>query len=125
MVYTTYLSKMKDIPKGATKFLVTRLLPKGFDKDSYGGLIYAPELSPSEQLLFQYKYDEDWNRFRLKFVREMKNRKSTQETLSRIGNMLENNEDIYLICYEKEHEVCHRTLLAQELGKRGFEYREF
>lgn len=123
MIYTTYLSKMKDVPAGVTKLLVTRILPKGFNLDKHRDVIYAPELSPSELTLKKYKFDEDWYEFRRSFKREMK-KEPMKEKLKKLEEELKEGKDFCLICYEKEHEYCHRRILGEYFKDKGYNWEE-
>ena len=123
MLYSTYISKMKNIPEGKKKYLITRFIPNKFDVDKYENLTHRPDLSPSQTLLLRYKQDDDWAYFEMKFKREMNDREDLKLALEDIIKESK-EEDIYIICYEKEVEICHRRLIGEYVRKQGIKYEE-
>lgn len=124
MLYTTYISNIKNIPTESIKLIITRYLPKQFNIKSYRNCFYAPILSPSAQLLKNYKQDNDWNNYVITFNKEMNN-DNVRNYLSKVSKALDANQDVYLICYEKNQLRCHRTLIAELLKAMGYMYEEF
>jgi hypothetical protein len=99
MLKETYLAKMKQIAKenpDAAFIVVTR---------SAGHV-----LSPSWKLLNDYKDGHiDWAQYTEKFRREMDCDSCIAE-MKRIWD-LSQRKDVFLVCYEKQGEDCHRYLL--------------
>lgn len=123
MLYTTYISNIKNIPDGIEKRLVIRLLPPKFDLAKYPELLHTPELSPSKSLLLQSKENGDWNFFRIRFAREMMQREDLREAMQHFLKRLRAGDDICFICYEKDC-YCHRFLLAKWFEDQGIEWKE-
>ena len=125
MLYTSYISKISDMPLDMNKVLITRFLPKDFDFSKYENLKYIPQLAPSKELLLKHKQNPDWEIYIINFNLEMENRKDSQEMLQRLLRILKKENDICLICYEKDYLHCHRYLLAQWFISHGIEWKEY
>jgi hypothetical protein len=99
MLKETYIAKMKETAAKnpeAVFIVVTR---------SAGHV-----LSPSWKLLNDYKDGRiDWNRYTLRFRAEMAAAECREE-MKRIWD-LSQKKDVFLVCYEKPPEHCHRYLL--------------
>ena len=99
MLKETYLARMKQTAKenpGATFIVVTR---------SAGHL-----LSPSWKLLNDYKDGQiNWAQYTERFRCEM-NCDLCRKEMKRIWD-LSQTKDVFLVCYEKDGENCHRHIL--------------
>ena len=124
MLYTTYFSKMKDIPEDAIKLIITRFPPKWIDVSSIPNVYIVKGLSPSQELLLNYKRDNDWNKYVISFNKEMDSKQDMKRMLSKLRTTLESGKDVYLICYEKDYMKCHRSLIGQYFGEEGIEWKE-
>lgn len=124
MLYTTYFSKMKDIPENAIKLIITRFPPKWINIDSIPNAYIAKGLSPSQELLLKYKENNDWEWYVENFFEETDYRQDMKRMLHKLRNTLKNNKDVYLICYEKDHTKCHRSLIGQYFEEEGIEWKE-
>ena len=105
MLKQTYLAKVKDIRAmnpGAEFIEVTR---------SKGHL-----LSPSWELLNLYKHNHNWDMYTRQFVKQMDNPVCLAE-MKRIWD-LSQTKDVYLVCFEKEGENCHRYILMGMMAER-------
>lgn len=113
-IYTTYISKLKklDISKDEVKILIMRMPPIALK--NVEGIIHAPELSPTSDILLNYKKTENWDKFVESFEEQMNTDKDMQKHIDLIIEALDHN-DIYLICCEKDKDKCHRTLLANRI----------
>lgn len=114
MIYTGYFAQMKKY-KGSC-FSVARFKPKGVNCSD------CRCFYPSESLLkdwkagiiTQYQYKERYKK----------------ETLDKIDiNMFKSiinkyDEDIYLLCYEKSSDFCHRHIISEWLNDNGIECQE-
>jgi uncharacterized protein (DUF488 family) len=74
--------------------------------------VHLPELAPTKEILKDYRVDNDWNRYVLRFEMLMDER-SIPDTLRR--------EDFEaqvscLLCSEATPEKCHRRLVAERLA---------
>lgn len=122
MLYTTYLANAKKVTVDAKKYLIVRILPKGYKNNN--DLIHVPALAPSEKLLFQYKRNFDWSFYVKQFKFEMEHRPDLKEAIENLYKELEKDQNICLICYEKDYRRCHRFLIAQKLMQKGIQWRE-
>jgi hypothetical protein len=107
MLKETYLAKMKQIAKenpDAAFIVVTRSAKH--------------MLSPSWKLLNDYKDGSiDWAQYTERFRREMECDSCIAE-MKRIWD-LSHTKDVFLVCYEKPGDNCHRHILI-ELMKSYF-----
>lgn len=124
MLYTTYLSKMKQIPEGIKKVLIVRLLPPSLSLDKQVDIYHEISLSPSKALLFDYKKNQDWDLYVKRFTKEVNTRDDMKITLNEYLAKLKKGEDICFICYEKDYKSCHRYLLALWFIEQGIEWKE-
>lgn len=122
MLYSTYIANIQNIPKSIKKYLIVRILPKGFNPADHG-IIHLPEMSPSKFLLFRGK-EEDYNFFKIKFVREMKDRKDFKKVFDKVLGELLSGQDVCIICYEKDNTICHRRLVAERFMQKGIAWKE-
>jgi len=99
MLKETYLARMKQIAKenpDAAFIVVTRSAKH--------------LLSPSWNLLYDYKDGRiDWTKYIERFRREMDCDSCIAE-MKKIWD-LSQTKDVYLVCFEKEGENCHRHIL--------------
>ena len=118
MIYTTYLSNLKNLPTNdkTKKYLITRWKPRNtIDVKKYD-LEWAPNLAPTELTLAKYTDGSiDWAEFRRRFINESFDNKLFIDGISDIVELNEKGYDIYLICYEKDCSICHRSILKEIL----------
>lgn len=124
MLYTTYFSKMKDIPEDCIKLIITRFPPKWLDISNIPNTYLVKGLSPSQELLLKYKENNDWNWYVEKFYEEMEQVQDMKRMLHKLRITLESDKDVCLICYEKDHAKCHRSLIGQYFEEEGVEWEE-
>lgn len=119
MLYTTYISNLKNIPDSAIKLVVMRYPPKDLNMLIFKNLYIVQELAPSKDLMNQYistkKTMDDWKIFKQKFIKEMNEREDIKDSFRKILKLLKNNKDVFLICCEENYIMCHRSLLADRL----------
>lgn len=73
-------------------------------------------LSPSWQLLEKIKEENlGWDDYTKIFLHEMKTKDITLE-LHRLKNIAR-EKDVYLVCYEKDANFCHRSLVKQMIDE--------
>ena len=114
MLYTTYLSNMKNIPKNCLPVIIMRMVPASIIRYDY---LHISDFSPETETLLQYKKDKDWDIFKEKFLLEIENNKNAQKYIEQLIEAL-SYIDICLICCEKDYEHCHRTLLLEYLKNK-------
>jgi hypothetical protein len=100
--YLANITKVKKIYPNATFIIVTR---------SKGHI-----LSPSWNTLNKYKDGLiNWNGYTEAFLKEMDNDQCKDE-MKKIGEAAKTN-DIFLVCFEKPDENCHRFILLSLIKK--------
>lgn len=118
MIYTTYLSNLKNLPNDekTKKYLITRWKPRNtIDLKKYN-LEWAPNLAPTELTLSKYTDGSiNWREFRERFINESFDNRLFVDGLSEIIELNNEGYDIFLICYEKDDKVCHRSILKEIL----------
>lgn len=119
-LYTTYLAKMREIPETEVGAIIMRM-PPFIPKDS--NIMHTPQLSPKTNILTEYKKDNDWDKFKEAFNNQMYSDRETMESINYLLEALE-QIDIYLICCEKDYNVCHRSLIGKYVQSLGFEWIE-
>lgn len=124
-IYTTYFAKLRKTgDKNNFKFSIAAFNPKWLSKNDIDG--WLRNLAPGKELLNDYKYKGiSWDEYTKKYLREINNSKASQLSIKQIINMINNGKNIYLICYEKSTDNCHRHLLAEILKEKGYEVEEF
>lgn len=120
-LYTTYIARMKHIPKGMVTAIIMRMPPASILKMEHA--IHAPQLSPKKEVLVAYKESGDWNTFVEKFNDQMYNDEETSAYINLLMEALEQNE-VCLVCCEKDANQCHRSLIAKYLEELGYESEE-
>ena len=104
MLKQTYLAKVKDfraMNPGAEFIEVTR---------SKGHI-----LSPSWELLNLYKQNHDWDMYTRQFIKQM-DKPACWAEMKRIWD-LSQTKDVYLVCFEKDGDNCHRHILIELIKK--------
>lgn len=124
MLYTTYFAKMKSIPENAKKLIITRYPPNWINPNQFNNTFIVKSLSPSQDILLNYKKYNDWETYTKNFQKEMEERKDLKDMLSKLEAFLKNDNDVYLLCYEKDYTKCHRYLIAKYLETKGIPWKE-
>lgn len=117
MLYTTYISNMRNLPEGKY-VLVTRWAPKSLDLSKFDDASWEPILAPSDTLLASYKNGamtkiEMFNKYK-----EALSSLACEELILSLAQQVKQGEDVFLICYEKEAFDCHRSILAQYISDK-------
>lgn len=122
MLYTSYLAKLNEIPDDAIKILITQWKGK-IDTDKYN-LIWKPELSPDS--LHLWKNGSMTKAEMFEKFKEQLERKPSSDVVNEIIKYLEEDKDVYLICYCKELCECHRRLVALYISEKfNIEWKEY
>lgn len=124
MIYTTYLSKLKDIPNDAVKVFIARKSPGEEVLKKYN-CMHALSLAPSQWILNKYKEHGSFKKFAERFIEERK--VVTVEENREVAKILAlcKENDVYLICYEKDYTKCHRSIVAKLMSnKTGIPWEE-
>jgi hypothetical protein len=125
MIYTSYFSKLKKLPKDIIPIAICGSAPKG-----YQGLQYK-KLAPKYDFFTKWKQDHN-NEYYIKCFSEqvlskLKAEQVIRELLILAGNYkgVMYSPDICLVCYEKSDDFCHRHLVASWLRDNGYECEEW
>ena len=126
MIYTTYLSNLKNLPEDSIKFLITRWKPRNtIDVKKYN-LEWRPNLAPTELTLAKYKDKTiDWSEYRQRFIDESFENKLFMDGLQEVIDYNDQGLDVFLICYEKDDKVCHRCILQEIFEYNGYKCKEY
>lgn len=119
MIYTTYLAQIKKIPDNARKIIIMRYMPASL-KDPKYNVEWESSLGPDDILFNNYKKGNiTFDELREKYTEQLELNKLTADTINKLIKDIENNpeQDIYLICCEKDYFECHRRFLIKHIEK--------
>lgn len=118
MLYTTYISNMKNLSTGKY-VLITRWAPKSLDLSKFDDAIWEPILAPADSLLAAYKNGAMTKTEMLQQYKEyLDSNLATNDLILSLANEVKEGKDVFLICYEKEVFDCHRSILAQYISEK-------
>ena len=101
-------------PTDGSRVLATRYWPRGVPKGAADE--YARALSPSEELLRSFKDGRiDWWGFRKRYLEEMQSPEARAE-IRRLARLAA-TRPLTVMCVCKDATRCHRTLLAELIGR--------
>ena len=101
-------------PTDGSRVLATRYWPRGVPKGAADE--YARALSPSEELLRSFKDGRiDWWSFRKRYLEEMQSPEAQGE-IRRLARLAA-TRPLTVMCVCKDATRCHRTLLAELIGR--------
>ena len=136
MIYTTYFANLKNLNhKTSCPIAIC-----GKSPDGYKGLEYK-KLAPKWWFFKEWKESHDNNFYIENFNKEVLSVTTPSRVMTDIRNLIafvygvemidfserwwENvSYDIYLVCYEKPEDFCHRHLVADWLTANGIEVKE-
>lgn len=127
MLYSTYYNNLSkiNIKNNKNVIMICRHIKSYMDISKYS---YYINLAPSIELLSNYKEDKDWNNYQKAYIKEKENDLNFKKELLKIKEKLDNNEDVFIVCHEKDYKHCHRYLILNYFKKLGYsaeEYLEF
>ena len=101
-------------------FLIVRsLLYNVPNVTQYEGL--SPSLKLFTETLDAKKINKNWfDSFSKKFLKEMQT-PEYQASRFMIEELLNENYDVTLMCYCKDYNLCHRSLVAKDFENRGYQ----
>lgn len=112
MLFTTYISNIKNIPEEYHKNVI--IIARYFKSEKFKKDI---RLCPPDWLLKAYKAGEmDWEDFEYEFKKYML-QGSCLEAMRELYVAVKNGRNIILACYEKDDSVCHRRLIREFLSQ--------
>lgn len=122
MLYTSYLSNLKNLPKDSVKILITKWKGK-IDTNKYN-LLWRPQLSPDD--LYDYKKNLISKETLFANLNKKLESNASQKVINEINQYLKANKDVFLICYCKEANNCHRSVVASYIAnKEKITWEEF
>ncbi len=116
-IYTTYFAKVRSLPEDVVPVSIAAYPPRGWN----GHTLYA--LAPNDAILHKYKRDGDW----LSYVRQYEGDvliMQPEDIIEALGK-LSGGRDVALVCFEKDHTRCHRSLVANWLSVAGYPCEEY
>lgn len=121
MIYTSYYSNAKNL--NGIKISISLSTPKNVADIELG-----QQLGPDWSTLNNYKKNFNKAQYTKEFNAKIQ-RQLDNGSLDPILNMIKDlgqSQDVFLLCYEKPSDFCHRHLLADTLNKkRGFNITEY
>lgn len=128
MIYTSYLSNLKNLPndENTKKILIIRWRPRNtIDLEKYN-LEWWPQLAPSELILSKYKDGSiDWKQYRQMYLEDAERNIMFIDALQQIIELNDEGKDVFLICYEKNDLMCHRSILREILKYNNIDSKEY
>lgn len=124
-LYTTYFGNLKNLNKDLDiPIAICGKVPNG-----YTGLVYK-KLAPKYKFFIEWEKNKDNNYYiehYYKEVLELLNPRKVVEELKELAGIKDKNKDknIYLVCYEKSGEFCHRNLVADWLKEDNIWIKEW
>lgn len=118
MLYTSYISNMRNLPEGKI-VLITRWAPKSLDLSKFNDAKWEPILAPADSLLAQYKNGAMTKVEMLNKYKEfLENNLAANELILSLVQEVRQGGNVFLICYEKDVFDCHRSVLAQYMSDK-------
>lgn len=99
-VFTSYFAKINRLPKDVLVINIARYAPKGVS------LMSIPELSPTPDILFEYKKNPDEERYVRRFWNEVLRKLNPDDIVEKLAQHKRNT--VVLCCYERSGAFCHR-----------------
>lgn len=118
MLYTTYFSKLRSLPAEIVPISISMYPPQGYNGPQY------KVLAPSKSILSDYKRCQDWGRYVERFSCEILS-PLDPVVVTRDLFALTGYRPFALTCFEKDHTMCHRSLVADWLRKFGLDIQEY
>lgn len=120
MIYTTYRANVKKIPiKENTKIVLIYRYGAPINRSD---VIEFRDIGPVGYLLKEYQNDKNWDEYKIKFIDQLYNNPFSIRQFRKLIQLAE-KYDIILVCYEKDHLICHRSIVAQEIEfQTGIKY---
>ncbi len=133
---TSDIFEMEDIDGYEVKLQITRYINKGL----LTNFIQATGLAPSEILLNRtnrnwkkgiFTTEERkqmdigethtwWDLYKPLFQKEMEERKDFKANYQRLKQLLDEGKNIVAVCYCKDYDKCHRSIIAEKLKREGY-----
>ncbi len=108
---TSYFGRAQSLPKHFNLVSIARYTPYWWTGAK------APQLAPTENILINYKRDGDWDKYMARFQMEVLNRLNPKKIAENLEIYFGNSNPVCLLCYEKDADRCHRSLVARWLSE--------
>lgn len=120
MIYTSYFAKLRSLPDSVVPIAICAKTPEWFIGASYR------KLAPHYDCLMNYKKFGDVEKFTETYKEQVLSELDASKVVNELRDMLlDETNDIALICYEKPTDFCHRQLVAEWLRSNGVECKEW
>lgn len=126
-LYTCGINDLKTYANIKHRFFIAQYI-KDKEGISKYGFAQMPNLAPEKALVNEYirlknaklwseRMFEEW--YTPLFLKQMYTRNETRGALNYIYKLITNGDDVVIACYCHNKDMCHRTLIAQEMAKHG------
>jgi len=106
-----------------TRVLVTRYYPRGVKRTHFD--LWVRAASPEAVLLKDYKNNViNWREFSRRFKIQLRADADSKKAVLDLIDLLGKNENLTLLCYEKEGQNCHRLILKSVIERAMKKSRE-
>ena len=123
MIYTTYFTNLRNLPKHIVPISICGKPPNGWD-----GLQYK-KLAPKYDFFMKWKKNHDNDYYIAQFNKKVLGHITPTEVVMELHHLCDKSiysyVDIALVCYEKPGDFCHRHLVAEWLKNGGFNCEEW
>ena len=110
-ILTSYFAKIPKMDRRISEPIsIARFTPKWYIGEK------CLELAPSAETLLAYKEDGDWEKFKSRYLEELRhvNPHEVHRKLEKLGR----GKNVVLVCFEKEYFECHRSICAKWLKEK-------
>lgn len=125
ILYTSYISQLKNLPEDINKVIIMRYLPKWLNTKNYKNIFIDKSFAPQEIDLNTYLEDKDWDKFESNFNKSIYESNELNNSINKLYNYLNCGKNIILLCCEKDYTKCHRSLIGKHIIKKGLYWEEF
>jgi len=127
MIYTSYISNLKNIPKHIVPITICGKTPLGWNGKQY------KKLAPKWEFFSKWKNKtfgceecfKNNEYYTKEFYDKVLNKLNIQQVLNELYELSGGSENIVLLCYEKPDDFCHRHLVADWMKGYGIEIEEW
>ncbi len=122
MIYTSYFSKLKSLPKDIVPISICGKAPVWYKGPQY------KKLSPKYDFFMRWKETHDNDYYIKCFNEQVLGTLDASNVIKELTDLIPEDsicQTICLVCYEKPSNFCHRHLVADWLNKNGFECKEW
>lgn len=117
-IYTTYFAKVKDLPRDVIPIAVCLYPPRGWTG------LGCSQLAPTTTVFYKYKSTGDFDTFAAEYIQTTLGHISVQECLAYLSKC-SGGRDVALVCFEKNPDECHRSILAAWFEYNGISVSEW